>query len=99
VLRAKPGQGDALEALLHALLDNMSLEPCLHYFAILRDCADPDLLVLFEHWRDATEYSDVLKREYRASYVIERDKLLQSPPEVRRLQMLRSEHRSTWKAS
>jgi quinol monooxygenase YgiN len=93
ILRAKPGCGDALARLLDRLLDHMGRESGLLYFAVLRDPQDDDLLMLFEHWRDAQEYAQVLQRDWRQAYVRERDALLAAPPQVHRWRLLRREQR------
>ncbi|AGI22530.1 Antibiotic biosynthesis monooxygenase [Pseudomonas sp. ATCC 13867] len=58
ILRAHPGHADSLQQHLHDMLAPSRAEPgCLQY-DLHRDRKDPDLIYMFERWRDDAAFAD-----------------------------------------
>jgi quinol monooxygenase YgiN len=52
-LRARPGRGDALLAVLDSLREQTAQEPGALLYAVHRDPVDPDTFSVYERYRDA----------------------------------------------
>ncbi|MFT3830452.1 MAG: DUF1805 domain-containing protein [Opitutaceae bacterium] len=87
-LRAKPGQGAALETLLRDQVRLTAAEPGAMVYELLRDEAQPDTLVVYERYRDAAAKAVHLATPYLAATLERAAPLLAEPPVLRHLETL-----------
>lgn len=85
--RAKPGKGDALEAVLLALVEPTRLEQGALAYHVHRDRADPDLFVFYEAWASIGHLKAHLLQPYITDYLNRRMDFLDGDMDVRWLKM------------
>lgn len=74
--RAKPGQGDALEAALLALVEPTRLEAGALEYHVHRDRADPDLFIFYEAWESIDHLKVHLVQPYIVAFLAGRMRYL-----------------------
>jgi quinol monooxygenase YgiN len=85
--RAKPGQGDTLEAALLALVEPTRREAGALQYHVHRDRADPDLFVFYEAWQSLDHLKAHLEQPYVTDYLARRMDYLAEDMTVRWLKM------------
>lgn len=84
-LRARPGCGADLEKILREQVRLTAAEAGAMVYDLLRDDADPDTVVVYERYRDATAKDTHLGTAYLAETLRQAGPLLAVAPELRHL--------------
>ncbi len=79
-LRARPGQGAALETILRAQVQLTAREPGAMVYDLLRADDQPDTLIVYERYRDAAAKAGHLATPYLAETLQQAGPLLAEPP-------------------
>jgi quinol monooxygenase YgiN len=80
--RAKRGRADAYERRMLADLENTRAEPGALQFHIHRDRSDPDLVVLYEVWRDVRALREHFAQPYVQQFVKDSAEYIEGNMEV-----------------
>lgn len=88
IMKAKPGQEEALHALLQDALPGFQKEPGCQAYALLRDLQDPSRFLSYEAWDNEAALQAHMKAPTLTEAMPALEKLLAGPMEQIRLAQL-----------